>query len=91
MPWHVAHNLSINCKNRIVKVVERELANDSFEEAEIKILNLSVKKFRNMMKKTVICIYFPSCSENETYEQIWNGRRNFEILESRSQNNINEV
>ncbi len=47
----MAHNPSINNKNRIVKVGESELANDSFEQAEIKILNLSVKKLRNMMKE----------------------------------------
>ncbi len=51
MPWYVAHNPSINYEKRIVKVGENKLATDSNDEIKANILNLSVKKFKNMMKE----------------------------------------
>ncbi len=51
MPRNVAHSPSINHNNRILKVGSSKLANYCFEEAQIKILNLGVKNFRNMMKE----------------------------------------
>ncbi len=50
MSWHFAQNLSINNEKWIVKVGENELATDSKDAIKANILNLSVKKFRNMMK-----------------------------------------
>ena len=60
-----------------MKVSDSELANDCFAEPEIKIPNLGVKKFKNMMKE--------NRSKYEIWDQTWSGRRNFEILKSGSQ------
>ncbi len=51
MTWDVAHNLSINYENRIVKVCGNELGTDSNDEVKAKILNKSLKKISNMMKE----------------------------------------
>lgn len=51
MPWHVAHNPCINYDKKIVKVGENELKTDAIEQSGLKVLNLSVKKFRKIMKK----------------------------------------
>ncbi len=51
MPWHVAHNPKIDYEKRIVKVGENELSTEVSNENEFKVLNLSVKKFRCMVKR----------------------------------------
>ncbi len=62
MPWHVANNPVINYANRIVEVGGNELGTDSVEGSKAKILNLSVKKFRNMMKQ--------KCSDVEVFRLV---------------------
>ena len=51
MPWHVAHNPYINYKSRTVKIGNDELNNGKPQIPRAKVLNLSVKKFRNLVQK----------------------------------------
>ena len=56
MPWHVANNPKVDYKRRIVKVNEEILSlADPEEEPEVgttTITNISVKKFRRLLKKS---------------------------------------
>ena len=52
MPWHVANNPNIDYEKRIVKVGPEEI--HSAEESSQgcpKIMNMGVKKFRNLVKR----------------------------------------
>lgn len=52
MPWHVAHNPRIDYKKRIVKVGPQEIySGEESEKRCPRIMNLSVKKFRNLVKR----------------------------------------
>ncbi len=49
MPWHVTFNPSIDYQKRMVSVENDSLPNAvAKEETEMKITNLSAKKFKNM-------------------------------------------
>jgi len=57
MPWHVAHNPTIDYENRIVRVDGDKIPIDSTSETEqkldsaVKVTNMSVKKFRRILRK----------------------------------------
>lgn len=53
MPWHVANNPSIDYENRTVQIGDDAIPVDSTEEDEpkVQVTNMSVKKFRRLMKK----------------------------------------
>ena len=51
MPWHVAHNPSINYEQRIVKVGPGVIPAFQKNDEKIPVTNLGVKKFRRMLKK----------------------------------------
>ena len=53
MPWHVAHNPQTDYNKRIVRVHDGELKFQHPKESNssVKVTNLSVKKFRRMLKK----------------------------------------
>ena len=56
MPWHVAFNPNINYEKRIVKVGPDEILSDkSPSKATVKVTNLSVRKFRNLLMKKKNC------------------------------------
>ena len=51
IPWHFAHNPKIDYVKRIVKVGEKNLSIKNSNEREVKVLNLSFKKFRHIVRE----------------------------------------
>ena len=52
MPWHVVINPSIDYQKKIVKVGKHELMITSNQkEAVVEVMNLSMKKFRGILKR----------------------------------------
>jgi len=57
MPWHVKNNPDIDYENRCVDLEEGKISADPSEgsaeedENEVRVTNLSVKKFRQLLKK----------------------------------------
>lgn len=54
MPWHAAHNPNIDYVNRTVKIGTDVIPVDSYElkdEPRVQVTNLSVKKFRRLLRK----------------------------------------
>ena len=53
MPWHAAHNPSINYEQWIVKVGPDVVPAFQKNDEKIQVTNLGVKKFRRMLKKNM--------------------------------------
>ena len=52
MPWHVANNPHVDYNDRIIKIGKDELiTNSNYGDEVPSVMNLSVKKFRSIMKK----------------------------------------
>ena len=53
MPWHVAHNPSIDYEQRIVKVGTDVITAFRMNGEKIQVTNLGVKRFRKMLRKNM--------------------------------------
>ncbi len=56
MPWHFAHNPKIDFMKKVVKVGKVGLKADNTYDSKVKVLNLNVKKFKNMVKSQALRI-----------------------------------
>ncbi len=70
MPWHLVHNPKIDYMKKVVKVGKVELKADNPKDTKAKVLNLSVKKFKNMLKNRALKINVFQLQELEPMSEL---------------------